>query len=351
MPTATIMYPPTYDHVEWRERNANGLAPGRVPYGLDGLAGSAWSVGYSHGLPAGRNPRRWLGLPSAALARRRRPWPSADFALGWDERMAVPLLSTYGGSQLRLGAGVIWATDRLVQRTSRLLVRGYREVLRRLDVVWCLSTGQLPVLQSWLDLPPERVRYLPFGVDTTLFRHRSWPQSPLVLSLGNDRDRDVGTLFEALAEVRAHRDDVRVLVQSRSDRTPPPGVELLPTLGFAEALDLYAKASVVAVATHPNLHVSGMTVALEGMATGRPVVLSATPGANGYVIDSVTGYLVPPGDPEAHGAAIVRLLDDPARARSMGSAAREHVMARHSEASMCDNLSAILHDVAALPRS
>jgi starch synthase len=45
------------------------------------------------------------------------------------------------------------------------------------------------------------------------------------------------------------------------------------------------------------------------------------------VEDEVTGILVPPGDPDALASAILTLLKDPARARKMGKAGRERVLA------------------------
>jgi glycosyltransferase involved in cell wall biosynthesis len=42
----------------------------------------------------------------------------------------------------------------------------------------------------------------------------------------------------------------------------------------------------------------------------------------------VTGLVVPPDAPAVMSAAIIRLLEDPARAAAMGQAARQHI-ARH----------------------
>lgn len=68
----------------------------------------------------------------------------------------------------------------------------------------------------------------------------------------------------------------------------------------------------------------GLTVA-EGMWKGRPVVGSAVGG----IIDQIapgTGVLLPdPRDLKAFGAAVRRLLDDPAEADRMGQAARAYI--------------------------
>ncbi|HEY4731659.1 MAG TPA: glycosyltransferase, partial [Gammaproteobacteria bacterium] len=40
------------------------------------------------------------------------------------------------------------------------------------------------------------------------------------------------------------------------------------------------------------------------------------------IIDGVDGYLIPPRSPQAIAAAVLKLLDDPVKARAMGEAAR-----------------------------
>jgi glycosyltransferase involved in cell wall biosynthesis len=63
-------------------------------------------------------------------------------------------------------------------------------------------------------------------------------------------------------------------------------------------------------------------VAVEAMASGRPVVASDTGGLSDVVVDGETGLLVPPGDEAELAAAIERLLADPAERDRMGRAAR-----------------------------
>lgn len=58
----------------------------------------------------------------------------------------------------------------------------------------------------------------------------------------------------------------------------------------------------------------------QAMATGLPLVATATDGSAEAVIDGVNGLLVPPGEPEQLAQALVRLLNDPVLARQMGAA-------------------------------
>src|SRR4029079_914561 len=65
--------------------------------------------------------------------------------------------------------------------------------------------------------------------------------------------------------------------------------------------------------------------ALEAMAAGLPVVAARAGGLTELVEDGTTGLLVTAGDAKALAAAITTLLQDPAKAAAMGTAARERV--------------------------
>ena len=80
-----------------------------------------------------------------------------------------------------------------------------------------------------------------------------------------------------------------------------------------------------------GLDVEGLgMVFLEAAACGRPVVAGTSGGAPEAVREGVTGHVVDPRSPAAVASTIAGLLDDPARARSMGAAGRVWVEERWS---------------------
>jgi phosphatidylinositol alpha-mannosyltransferase len=65
-------------------------------------------------------------------------------------------------------------------------------------------------------------------------------------------------------------------------------------------------------------------VLVEAMAAGLPVVATDIPGYREVVSDGVEGLLVPPRDPEALSAGLVRVQTEPGLAARLGEAGRTH---------------------------
>ncbi len=80
----------------------------------------------------------------------------------------------------------------------------------------------------------------------------------------------------------------------------------------------------------------------EYMATALPVVSLDVPPLAEVVRPEREGLLFAEGDEEALAAAIGRLLADPGRARAMGEAGRERVVAHFSWQRHCEELERIL---------
>ena len=64
------------------------------------------------------------------------------------------------------------------------------------------------------------------------------------------------------------------------------------------------------------------------MGAGLPVVTTAVAGIPEVVTDGVTGLLVPPGDADALGRALARVVADPSERERLGQNARRFVLPR-----------------------
>jgi glycosyltransferase involved in cell wall biosynthesis len=77
---------------------------------------------------------------------------------------------------------------------------------------------------------------------------------------------------------------------------------------------------------------------IEAMASSLPVVATDVGGNAEAVKDGINGFLVPPEDPDALSAAILRLLSDPFQAKSMGAAGRNLVAEKFTTEAMMDQI-------------
>ncbi len=99
----------------------------------------------------------------------------------------------------------------------------------------------------------------------------------------------------------------------------------------AELARQYAGASVVLQVSLPNPTPGGDKsellglVALEGMAAGKPVIVTRTTSLPELVVDGVTGFVIPPHDLVALRDKISLLVRQPELSRRLGEQARAHV--------------------------
>ena len=339
-----VELPEELDVEDFRRRNALGEIPDETPYGLHHIAGPGVEVSFRR--PArgavsyvSRKVRNRLNgyesvtAVTGAIQRR-----GADVLLCMDERTGTPAGLTTR-RPLVTGVGWLERPEMLGDWHRRATVTS----LRRAAAVFSQSPAMVPILREHWDLDPARVHGVNLGIDPEFYPAQPWdgrnPGGVTVTSVGDDRNRDHATLVSAVLRVR----DAGVPAWLELATTLP--VELPPDAGVVHARrmnaamrGLYRRSTVVAVALRPSPVGAGLTVALEALASGRPVVITDNPGVDTYVEHGRTGLLVPPRDPQAMADAIGSLLADPERAAEMGAAGRKDVEARFTSAHMAAEL-------------
>ena len=157
-------------------------------------------------------------------------------------------------------------------------------------------------------------------------------EPPRVVSVGRLKEpKDFVSLVRALAQVDAPFR--AAIIGDGPDRSLIE--EAIRATGLGDRVELLGeRADVPAQLAASDVFVlsslsEGMPISvLEAMAAGLPVVASAVGGVPELVVEGETGLLVPPGDPDALGAALQRVLADGELRRSLGAAARRRAEER-----------------------
>lgn len=218
----------------------------------------------------------------------------------------------------------------------------FRQSMRLADISVAVSEAAGQRLASAGLVAAHKIRVLPNGIHPAPFRPRD-PQlrAQLAASLGLAPEtrlvgfvgrlnwaKDLPTMVAAFARVCARRDDVAlVLVGEGEERA---GIEsAIKDAGIANRVFLLGDRSDVP-ALLPAFSIFAMSsvsegysiALLEACASALPIVTTRVGGNGEIVTDGVNGLVVPPQDPEAMAAALIRLLDDPDLAARMGHAGR-----------------------------
>jgi len=209
------------------------------------------------------------------------------------------------------------------------------------------------------ELAPHRgkTEAVPPGVDTDRYHPANAAEAtpPEIVFVGRldhtSSHKGLPVLFEAFARLAANH-EARLSVVGDGDRrasyeqmTRELGIEDRCTFhGFVaddELAEIYARARTVCLPSTTRSEGFGL-VLLEGQASGTPVVGSNVGGIPQAIEEPRTGYLVPPGDPDGLAAKLVRLIEDPERAREMGHAGRQRVVERFSWDAAIDAVADVL---------
>ena len=178
----------------------------------------------------------------------------------------------------------------------------------------------------------HRVWVVPSGVDTELFapapEEASHGEAKLLMVGGvDDPYKGFSVLRSACHQLirRGHRIKLMVTSNRRFSEDFIHSLGWLPPAQLAEA---YRKADICVV---PSIWPEPQgIVAMEAMASGKPLVASDIGGLKEVVRDGVTGLLFKPGDPEDLAEKLARLIEEPGLRRELGERGREEGVTKYS---------------------
>jgi phosphatidyl-myo-inositol dimannoside synthase len=210
------------------------------------------------------------------------------------------------------------------------------------DIVLAASTSTVQKVTEVQQVPPEKIRKLPWPLDPEvlsmadapehLAAPEAFPSGPVILTVGrwaaSEQYKGVDDLIRALAQLRSTHKDLTLAAVGGGDDLPRLQ-KLAAELGIASAVrfltglskqDLaacYARADIFAL---PSTGEGFGLVFLEAMAFAKPIVAAAAGGSTDLVEHNVNGLLIPPHDQ----AALTRALDQLLRDHTLRSTLGQH---------------------------
>jgi len=167
-------------------------------------------------------------------------------------------------------------------------------VARLADRLVVFSRYQSELWKRKLD--SVRVQAIPFGIDARFFTVKDRREQPeLFLCIGTDKRKDYRLFAEAAARVPLR--SIFVTSSRRvADAVGGYGLELQRKVSGAELRSLYGRSIVVVPVLPDTEYPSGVTVLLEALAAGAPVVAARTPILEEYATREDGVHFYEPGD-------------------------------------------------------
>lgn len=244
-----------------------------------------------------------------------------------------------GAARAAVAAGVPYALQPLgtlspaaergrpLAKRAFLALFGRRTLAQATALIHSTDAERRDFLDAGAD--PAKLVRLPLPLELPELAGEPLQPHPTVAYVGRLHEiKGIDRLIRAVALVREHEPDVRLVIVGPGERYQRGLEALAAELGVTEAVtfrgfvDAGEKFRVL-----ESAHVSALLsrseglpmAALEAMATGTPVVLSE--GCHLPEIDGIAGVVVR-GEPGDTAAALLGLLADDARRRALGDGAR-----------------------------
>jgi glycosyltransferase involved in cell wall biosynthesis len=236
-----------------------------------------------------------------------------------------------------------WGDDILIlPPKSRLIYYYTKKVLESVDLIYAVSNNIRDHILTDFHIPPDHVRYLPFGIDTDTFSPGSGTKGPAAEIVRVFSNRGFFAVYDTDTLVRgfhqARTSDPRLHLVLKGDGPQESAVrQLVSSLGSGEFVTFQQKTSYADVPRDYRASDIFITTSvsdgtpvslLEAMASGLPCIATSVGGIPEWIENGTNGVLVPPRSPEAVADAILRLGADPDLRSRMGAAARATILAR-----------------------
>ncbi len=265
-------------------------------------------------------------------------YPRFDVGVLLGKALGLPVFATYQGGR---------GTSSRIERPLRSLS------LRHCAGLIIASQAEIDRVHQTYGVPSQKVDHIPNPVDVGAWRlgnrkaireELGIPQKARVVEWHGHMEpnrKGIDVLLDAWDVVCSHRPDLSLclllvgsgrntdVVRDRVDSNEKIRwidrfvLDRRELLRYISAADIY---------TLPSRHEGFAVAPLEAMACGLPVVATDVSGVRDLLPgeEADGGLVVPPDDPQALAAALLRLVDDPELSRSLGARGKQRVEERFS---------------------
>jgi glycosyltransferase involved in cell wall biosynthesis len=267
-----------------------------------------------------------------------------------------PTVNTVAG----MGSGFI-GRDWLGRVLRTGLIVTLRALLSRKTALTVVQNSDDRDVLIKIGVPHDQIRLVPgSGVDVSALTPVPEPEGPITVGIAARmlEDKGIRPLVKAIHLANRSGIAVRLLLAGDTDpsnRSAIPRSELerfatdpaVTWLGHVDDIgELWRQCHIAVLPSRRE----GMPKALlEAAAMGRPLIATDVPGCREITRDGETGLLVPPDDPAALAAAIIRLAANPDERKSFGEAGRRLVEKQFSADAIGRQTVALYRSLTQLP--
>lgn len=323
------------------EKTMRDVAAGRKPNGEFAVLREGHFTNVLAMTETDRSVDAFAAMGRFALSAYKQTWDVENIYLG-EEFPGIEYLAVHALARRKKRIAMLIHN---VSSARRQLPLAKLRLGRLVDHMLCLSEASKQELVRDYGLEPDSITVVGSRVDGDFFVPAPHVEVKRQVCSAGAINRDYDALIAAMEPLGvptkiAADTQWRYSADEVEHGTLPDFVEMRSWGNYQNLRDLYAESAVVVVPLKVSM-ASGITVALEAMAMGKPVVLTRNPYVEDFLTDGETGYFVPEGDVDAIRNRVRELLDNPRQAEEIGARARERVLERFTVEQYVDRIMSV----------
>lgn len=252
---------------------------------------------------------------------------SGQYDIIWadSEKVGIPL------ALLDIKKPIITVCHHMASPKKRWFIK-FLGITQKWDGAGYLAQAERDFLIKYYKIPANRLlKIVNLEIDINKFQPAPFVTEGPIISLGVAK-RDYHTLIASIKQLPQYATEIYIssrfydTYKGNLRESIPDWIHFHERVSYQELINKYKRARfVVLPLKDTTLFSAGSSVVLEAGALGKAVIATKTQGMTDFVIDGVTGLLVPPHDVEAMRDAIYTLWNNPELAYEMGLEARKYI--------------------------